>query len=235
MVWPLWKKGDPTMKMLSVLTGSAAVITAFSAPSAALAAPGAHLNWGHELHASEEACPSGRKVLNVVRKIINAVDSGTGSNVDGFPWWADTDYVQQIQVVQTGPDSFRATVKSQGSFESVGGDSPGCVDNGTCGTDEGTLGVGVIGTFQGGMISTFAGTLSPNGMRTKGSIGILDAGCDPSTPAGCPAPVFSAWLDDYFPGFTGLELPWWGWVYHAGNNGIWVNKTDGNEGDITGN
>jgi hypothetical protein len=224
------------MKVLSVLTWSAAVIAALSAPSATVfAAPGAHLNWGHQLHATEEACPSGRNVLNVVRKIINAVDSGTGDNAAGFPWWADTEYVQQIQVVQTGPDAFCATVKSQGSFESVGGDSPGCADNGTCASAEGAVEAGVIGTFQGGMITTFTGTFSPNGMRTKGSIGTLDASCDPLTPEGCPAPVFSAWLDDYFPGFTEMELPWWGWVYHAGNNGTWVNKADGNEGDITGN
>jgi hypothetical protein len=223
------------MKTLAILTGSVVVIVAALAPSTTIfAAPGAHLNWGHQLHATEEACPPGRKILNVVRKVINAVDSGTGDNVDGFPWWADSEYVQQIQVVQTGPGAFCATVKSQGSFESVEGDSPGCDDNGTCDSPAGEIGAGVIGTFQGGMINTFTGTFNPGAMRTKGSIGTLDAGCDPSTPAGCPAPVFSAWLDDYFPGFSGLDLPWWGWVYHAGNNGIWVNKTDGNEGDITG-
>lgn len=222
------------MKMLSVLTGSAAVIVALLDPSAVFAAPGAHLNWGHQLHAREEACPSGRKVLNVVRKVINAVDSGTGDNDAGFAWWADSEYVQQIQVVQTGPGTFCATVKSQGSFESVGGDSPGCGHNGTCDAPEGAIEAGVIGTFQGGMISTFTGTLSPVGMRTKGSIGTLDGACDAATAAGCPGPVFSAWLDDYFPDFADLSLAWWGWVYHAGNNGTWINKADGNEGDITG-
>ena len=28
---------------------------------------------------------------------------------------------------------------------------------------------------------------------------------------------------------------WWGWVYHAGSNGSWVNAVSGNSGDITAN
>ena len=30
------------------------------------------------------------------------------------------------------------------------------------------------------------------------------------------------------------ETPqWWGWIYHGGNNGAWVNSSAGNQGDIT--
>ena len=170
----------------------------------------------------------------MVRKVINAVDSGTGLNDYGFVWWADSEYVQQIQVVQTGPDSFCATVKSQGSFESVGAIVPGAPTTALAALLKVRLAPGSLGTFQGGMINTFTGTFDPGGMRTKGSIGTLDGMCDASTATGCPGPVFSAWREDYFTGVAGSSLPWWGWVYHAGNNGTWVNKTDGNEGDITG-
>jgi hypothetical protein len=26
---------------------------------------------------------------------------------------------------------------------------------------------------------------------------------------------------------------WWGFIYHGGSNGTWVNSGDGNSGDIT--
>jgi hypothetical protein len=33
------------------------------------------------------------------------------------------------------------------------------------------------------------------------------------------------------------SMTWWGYVYHAGKNGTWVNAADppGNQGNITGN
>jgi hypothetical protein len=170
----------------------------------------------------------------VVRKVTNSLDSGTGANDYGSVRWAYIDYVQHIQVVETDTDTFCATVKSQGSFESVGGDRPGCVNDGDCGDAAGRLEAGVVGTFQGGLTNTFTGTFSPGGMRTKGSIDALDHDCDASTAGGCTAPGFSAWRADYFTGVAGSSLPWWGWVYHAGNNGSWVNKFDGNEGNIKG-
>ena len=204
-----------------------------SAPS--FAAPGSHLDWGYQLNASEGACPPGNEILKVTRKIVNAVDSGTGQNIYGYAWWANTEYVQQISVVEMEPGHFCAKVKSQGSFVSVGGDGPGCATdtNDACG-DRSGLAAGVTGTFQGGLINTFEGTFTPGAMRTKGSIGTLDGQCDASTAAGCPASVFSSWRNQYFSGATASSLPWWGWVYHAGNNGGWVNGSDGNEGNISG-
>ena len=208
-------------------------IMLISAPS--FAAPGNNLNWGQQLNASENACPKGKTVLKVVRKVINALDSGTGQNDDGFVWWANTEYIQQIQVVETEPGKFCARVKSQGSFESVGGDGPGCATEANCSSSEDRLEAGVVGTFQGGLINTFEGTFNPDGMRTKGSIGTLDADCDASTAVGClGGSVFSRWRSEYFTDVTSSSFPWWGWVYHAGNNGSWVNKTEGNEGNIKG-
>jgi hypothetical protein len=186
------------------------------------------------LNASETACPSGKKVLDVVRKVTNSLDSGTGSNDYGYVWWATIDYIQQIKVIETAPGEFCATVKSQGSFESVGGDGPGCVNDSNCGSPAGRLEAGVVGTFQGGATISFTGVFSPGDQRTKGNIGTLDHGCDASTAGGCGGPGFTAWRDDYFTGVSGFSFDWWGWVYHAGNNGSWVNAASGNEGNITG-
>lgn len=220
-----------TLAAIAALAGGAMLM---SPPASAepAADPGEHLNWGHQLSATEEACPPGDQVLKVVRKVINSLDSGEGLNDFGAVWWAYSDYVQHIRVVETESGVFCATLKSQGSFESVGGDGPGCITEGNCDVPEGRLEAGVVGTFQGGAINTFTGSFDPGGMRTKGSIGTLDGDCNATT--GCPGPVFWAWQSDYFTGVAANAYPWWGWVYHAGNNGSWVNPITGNEGNILG-
>jgi len=196
-----------------------------SAPAAA--GPGNHLDWGRSLTATETACPPGVQIVKVVQKVVNALDSGTGLNQYGHVWWATSEYIQHIEIVETAANEFCATVKSQGSFESVGGAGPG---NG------GDLAPGVVGTFQGGWTNTFTGEFTnPSGLRTKGSIGTLDANCDPAVAdGGCNGPVFSGYLTYYFTNVANFALPWWGWVYHAGDNGSWVNAVSGNEGDILG-
>jgi hypothetical protein len=204
--------------------------------SPASAAPGEHLNWGHELRASDTSCPSGDKVLNVMYKITDSVDSGTGTNDFEAPWWAVIDYVLQVQVVELGADVFCATVKTQGSFESVGGDGPGCANESSCDLEAGRLEPGVVGTFKGGYTETFAGSFSPDGMRTKGSIGTFNHDCDPTIGGGdCDGAGVTRWLSLYFTGVTDFDFDeWWGWVYHAGNDGSWINEIDGNDGNITG-
>jgi len=183
-----------TLKRVMLFMAMALVGGFFFQPGQATAGPdGVNLNWGHHLAASETACPSGDLVLKVVRKIENSVDSGTGQNDYGKVWWAKIDYVQHIQVVETAPGEFCATLKSEGSFESIGGDGPGCANDGSCGTPEGRLEAGVVGTFQGGMTQSFTGTFAPGSQRTRGNIGTFDHDCDASTSAGCGGPGFSKW------------------------------------------
>ena len=89
-----------------------------------------------------------------------------------------------------------------------------------------------MGTFQGGYISNFSAILSPNPTaRTRGSIGTFDYMCDVFD--NCPGRV--DWTTLYFNNGAAapLSLDWWGWIYHAGNNGSWVNAITGNSGDIT--
>lgn len=204
--------------MKKILTLSAILLVLFTTP-VAFSAPNEHLDWGAQLHSGPSTCPTGKLVVNVVQKIINDVDSGEAGN-----YWAYDDIVRQIQVVQTGTNAFCATVSYQANFTTIAGTSPGAT---------GTVGDGVVGTFQGGYVSTiFNATLkSIPTRRTKGSIGTDDYQCD--TSGNCPGQF--SWAGLYFDSVSGFDLAWWGWVYHAGNNGSWTNASSGNSGDITGN
>jgi hypothetical protein len=176
-----------------------------------------HLNWGQSLSASDTACPAGPPLINVNQKISDDIDSGVLGN-----YWAYDEIVRHITVVSLGSNNYCASVQYQGSFTTVKGSSPG-------GT--GTIADGVIGTFQGGYTADFTGTFNPT-VKTKGSIGTVDYACNASTRT-CPGYV--DWTAQFFTGVGGFNQVWWGWVYHAGNNGNWVNALSGNSGDITGN
>lgn len=162
-------------------------------------------------------------MINVTQKVLNDVDSGICGN-----YWAFDDFVRHIKVVQTDTNTFCATVKYEGHFTTIAGESPG----GASACSPVALGEGVTGTFQGGYVSTFIGTLkSTPDKRTKGNLGTFDYNCDEN--ANCPGYV--SWRDLYFSSTSGFDCTWWGWVYHAGDNGSWVNAVTGNSGDITGN
>jgi hypothetical protein len=193
------------------------MVSALALAVPAVAAPG-RLDWGAELHSGPSACPSGNLVVNVVQKVVNDADSGTSGNA-----WAFDDFVRQIQVVDTGAGGFCATVKYEGNFTTVAGPSPGAAYTG------GTVADGIVGTFQGGYVSTlFTGTLKP-GVKTKGSIGTYDYQCD--TSFNCPGAV--SWPSLFFDNLGGFDIGgWWGWTYHGGSNGTWVNAITGNSGDI---
>lgn len=225
------------MKKYSTLVTIILIASLLTISGQAFAGSANNLNVGHQLNASETACPSGKKVLDVSYKLENSLDSGTGDNDYDTVWWAMIDYILQVKVVEIGENEYCATVKNQGSFESVGGDGPGCVNDNNCGSPAGRLQPGVIGTFQGGYTMTFtSNNFNPESLRTRGSIGKFDHDCDPSSGNGaCDGDGVTRWRTLFFPDYSGVSWNWWGWVYHAGNNGSWVNKIDGNEGNITGN
>jgi len=199
--------------------GALTVLCVLLSAASVIAAPSEHLNWGAQLHSGTSACPSGPLVINVVEKVVNDDDSGVAGNA-----WALDDFVRQIQVVDTGGGTFCATVSYHGSFTTFAGISPG-------GT--GSVDAGVVGTFEGGYVSTqFSATLKSAPLaRVRGSIGTFDYQCDDAF--NCPGSF--DWTTLYFDNVAGFDLAWWGWVYHAGNNGSWVNAISGNSGDITGN
>ena len=106
-----------TVLAVGLMALGGTVLHPTSAIAAPIPAPSETLDWGQQLNASDTSCPSGKPVLNVVRKVINSLDSqeGPGSNDDGFGWRAVIDYVQQIRVVETAPGEFCATVESKGN------------------------------------------------------------------------------------------------------------------------
>jgi hypothetical protein len=208
------------MKKLSALTCtlSVLILVLVLASAQAIAAPNEHLDWGAQLHSGASSCPSGTLVINVVHKVTSDDDSGFGG------YWATDEYVRKINVVRTADGTYCATVSYQGSFTSYAGTSP----SGTS-----VVGADVVGTFEGGYVSTlFTGVLKdPPDFRAKGSIGTFDYGCDGS---GNCSTLFS-WRDAYFTSTAGFDFSWWGWIYHGGSNGTWVNQIGGSSGDITGN
>jgi len=177
------------------------------------------LNWGSEVNAGQ--CPKGKQVINVTHKVLNDVDSAVGGGV-----WATDNYNRKVQIWQTGEDTFCAIVSYKGGFVTDDGNSP----QGT-----GTIVEGIKGTMQGGYRATFTGALKPDPAEsTHGNLGTFDYDCDVETDPGdhstCTG-LFS-WPSTYIDDFGNFSYDWWGWIYHAGNNGTWVNSSGGNSGDI---
>ena len=164
---------------------------------------------------------SGKLVINVTQQVTGDIDSGCAGN-----YWAYDEYNKHMQVWQVAPNSFCVDVRYLGSFTTVAGPSPGtgCAGGAIITAD-------IEGTFEGGYKASVTGTLkAAPSKRTKGNIGQIDYAYDASTGV-CANQI--SWLTYYFnPGYN-FQYHWWGWVYHGGNNGSWVNAVTGNQGDIT--
>lgn len=176
------------------------------------------LNWGTEVNGAK-CSKTGSPVINVSEDVVNSVDSGEGGNN-----WAFDNYHRTIQFWAQPNGAYCAVVRYAGTFDGqTGQTSPGA---------GGTLSGAEDGDFEGGYRAIIRGTLktSPD-WPTRGSVGTIDYQCDIS--GNCPG--YIDWIAQYFePGYTfiGGDLAWWGWVYHGGAFGTWVNSSDGNEGDI---
>ena len=187
------------------------------------------LNWGSEVNAAQCPTDDGYRYLeiNVTREVELDVAPGAGhfdaDQVAPVPpdGWAKREFNQHIQVWKIGvvvppgnAERFCALVRYQGSFLSTGTSDP----NGGA-----TLSAGVDGTFEGGYRLVF--TAEENfTQRTKGRIETV-------TVSGGPMD----WMADYFASINNFTPEWWGWVYHGGHNGTWVNAVGGNvQGNISG-
>lgn len=159
----------------------------------------------------------GNPVVNVTVKVSNNADSGIAGN-----YWAMDALERHITVWQTATaGTFCATVKDEGSFRTIAGQtSPGAT---------GTLTGKERGQINGGYVATVAGSLLANPLwKTHGNIGKIDYQCDAA--GNCPGYV--SWLSRYFNAGYGFDQPWWGWIYRGGKYGTWVNAVSGNSGDI---
>ncbi len=177
------------------------------------------LNWGSEVNPSRCPTDQGYRYLeiNVTRKVENDPTLDPAGNNK----WATLDYIQHIQVwkvgsvpVPGGAEKFCALVRYQGSFTTLAGKSP----QGT-----GSVGSGIDGSFEGGYRLVFnADELPTPSESTRGHIGTFTG----------PGGLFD-WRTFFFMNIGPNDLQWWGWIYHGGNNGAWVNSVIGNQGDIT--
>jgi hypothetical protein len=215
--------------MLRIVGLVAVIVLAVISTPLVASAQAPSLNWGSQVNPSR--CPTDQGYrymeINVTRKVdddvalYSAIAPASGA-------WATRDFNQHIQVWQVGVagdvERFCALVRYQGSFETLGGKlSPGGADP--------SVTKGVDGSFEGGYLLVFtAEELASPAFKTQGHIGTFNG----------PIGLYD-WLPFYFTNFT-VDLvttspapTWWGWIYHGGNNGAWVNAIPpiGNQGDIT--
>jgi hypothetical protein len=199
-----------------MLRAIALAVFLLAAGPLAVAAQTPSLNWGSEVNPSRCPTDQGYRYLeiNVTRQVAGA----PVLDESGLVAWATADYNQHIQVWKVGvaneQELFCALVRYQGSFTTLAGSSP-------AGSDP-SIAAGIEGTFEGGYRLVFQADESTSpAYRTRGNIGAF------------PAPLPFDWLDFYYVNVSPTIPEWWGFVYHGGPNGTWVNSSDGNAGDIT--
>ena len=121
--------------------------------------------------------------------------------------------ISSLRVAGAGGATICALVR-QGSFTAEGGSGPA----------GGTLAEGNEDpSKEGGYLLVFsADEVAAPTVKTQGHIGTF------------PGPIaLYDWRSLYFTNINSDILQWWGWIYHGGNNGAWVNSIAGNQGNIT--
>ncbi len=174
--------------------------------------------------ANPQQCTQGTLVVNVNYTLKNDYDSGVAGNA----WANDTinRHLQIRQVGNTAPNSttqYCAMVDDNGFFVTFAGVSP---------AGSGHVSAGIVGRINGGYDTTlFTGTLDPSpAYATHGNLGTFNLACTDAYT--CPG-AYPSFLS-YFSGSPAWDYADWGWTYHTAQNGIWINASTGNSGDITG-
>jgi hypothetical protein len=195
-------------------------------PAMALAAPGLKLD---KKDISSKQCnpedAHAKQIVNVHFKLINDYDSGFNNGANA---WANDTMNRELSVFKLSDGSYCAQVKDNGKFVTFAGQSPGATNT--------PISAGIKGDIDGGYVTTFfAGVFDPQ-LPTKGDLGTYDLECtDAYTCPGAPDRP-SVFNTSYFSSTSGADLAQWGWVYHAGKHGTWLNQDDvtaQNSGDIT--
>ena len=199
-----------------------AVIMLFSV-QAAWATPGLKLD--RHSTAPQACAGNGADLLvDVHYTLLNDADSRFGGG-----YWANDTLYRHLQIWAETDGTYCAVIDDGGSFVTWAGTGP-------AGT--GSLSAGISGEIVGGYITTdivFVGTFNPNALPTTGNLGVYDLQCDQY--GNCPGSAIS-WLA-YFGGSVSSAhyFAEWGWIYHAGDHGTWLNQDDvaaADSGNITG-
>jgi hypothetical protein len=201
------------MRRLIVVLATAAALGVLAAPGA-LASPGLDYQAGSAA-TMKTFCAPGPIVVNVTMNVVNDADVGLARDV-----WALDKYQRQIQVIQTGPNTYCAATRYSGSFGTLTGISPGLT---------GFVFPGISSIMAGGDRFTFNGQLRTD-VPTSGSIGTFDFACDASFT--CPGRV--DWRSLLFTNVTNFRTLWWAFAYATSDgHGTWANRMDYSYGDIT--
>jgi hypothetical protein len=190
-----------------------------AATFAVAAQAGLGLNW-QNIAGSQCKSDTAKTLVNVSFNVVNDYDSGFAGNA-----WANDTISRNLRVWQVG-STYCAQVSDRGTFSTFAGTSP---------SGSGTVSAGVTGDLAGGYVTTFfTGTFNPSGpYATKGDLGTFDLQC--TSAYNCPGAVPTP--QSYFSSTSGYDLRHWGWIYHAGDHGTWLNQDDtsaADGGDITG-
>jgi hypothetical protein len=144
-------------------------------------------------------------------------------------YWALDNYTKTVTVWQMTSGEYYAVASYSGTWTTYEGAlSP---QNGT------TEPVTATGTFQGGYIATFTGTLNTS-LRTQDNIGTINMGGSRSDillgiySKQTGDSTYYNWATPYFGNSVqALSLAYWSWTYQFGTQ-TWINSYYGNSGDI---
>src|SRR5262249_8502478 len=133
---------------------------------------------------------------------------GFGGNI-----WADDSVDRHLRIWSQSDGKYCAQIEDHGKFVTYAGTSPG---------NSGTVDAGVTGNLEGGYItSNIVGTFSASAYATRGNLGTFDLECNGTDT--CPGERPS-WKSYFSPLTSASEFSQWGWIYHAGKNGTWLNQ-----------
>lgn len=186
-------------------------------PLAASATKGLHLN---KQSTGSNQCAVGSLKVDVHYTLLNDADSGFGGN-----YWANDTLFRHLEIWRHADGTYCVVVDDTGSFVTYAGKSPS-------GASE--VGAGVTGTMEGGYITTEVEGSFNATHPTRGNIGTYDLECNQADY--CPGSAVS-WVDYFSPLESAHQFAHWGWIYHAGDNGTWLNQAGVSapeSGDITG-
>jgi hypothetical protein len=158
---------------------------------------------------SRQCTPEGsgaRQVVDVSFVLTNYADAGYASQ------WAIDTVNRHLRIWRHSDGTFCAQIEDDaGKFVSRAGPSP---------TGNGFVKAGITGTFEGGYITLSIVAKFKPSYPTHGDLGTFDAKCD--LQFACPG-AHPSWLS-YFKNPVATQYAHWGWIYHAGKYGTWVDQ-----------
>jgi hypothetical protein len=193
----------------------AALVAAVVVAPAALAGPVGAVAPAGAPTSLTKYCP-GTLLASVTLDVRNDADAGLLGGL-----WARDDYRLGVTIYRVAKDTYCASTQYTGGFTALGGVSPGAL---------GTVATGRSGRISGAHRSTYFTARWRPSKATSGYVGAYDYRCNGI--GACPGRV--DWLGFYFTDVRGYALAWWHFIYDGGEYGLWVHRSYGSSGDVSG-